>query len=84
MISMALTESLGAPCRARTRGVCSVAVALHSLSVEDRALAYGALADQEYGTTQIARALQSEGLAVSATGVARHRKGDCACRSGTA
>ncbi len=58
---------------------CSIGLVIAEMSDEQRELMNGALRNQRVRGSDITRALQSNGHAISKWSLAHHRRGDCSC-----
>lgn len=59
---------------------CSVAVLLEQLSDDDKAALLAAFNDKRWRSSAISSQLESEGIDLHASTIARHRRGACKCR----
>lgn len=76
---MSLAERLAAPPGSPHAMRCTLGLEMRKLSEEDRSAVEQALADPDYTSTAISRALQAEEVHVSGPAIARHRRGGCRC-----
>ena len=74
---MALKDALVANIGAKKGPVCTVCLAIESMSEEDQADFQAAMDDPVYTSMGISRALKAEGYDVSGQSLQRHRRGDC-------
>ena len=74
---MALAEALAAAKAEPSIIKCSVCKALRAMDDGDREVLEAALADADYQSEQIGRALRAEGFQVQGQAIARHRNGKC-------
>ncbi len=58
---------------------CSVAALMKSLPTSDAEALRAAIADDRWRGTDISRVLADEGIHLSGTTLARHRRGACKC-----
>jgi hypothetical protein len=72
-----LEEFKGEPRRVSRR--CSVSIIKDGLDKKDRADLDDAIADPLIQASTIARVLERKSIKITASAIARHRRGDCCC-----